>query len=142
MLRIDSVLRTPMGHMLLVGDSGVGKTVLSRFVAWMNGLSIYQIMESRRYTLAMFDDDLRAVLRRAGVDGERIAFLFDESNALSSGFLERMNALLASGEVPGLFAKDEIMAMTAPTSVKVQVVLQFGVSRGLREVLLAPRDRV
>ena len=106
-LRIDAVLRTPMGHALLVGDSGVGKTVLSRFVAWMNGLSVVQIVASRRYTLAQFDDDLRAVLRRAGVGGEKIAFVFDEANALSSGFLERMNALLASGEVPGLFEGDE-----------------------------------
>ena len=62
-LRIDAVLRTPMGHALLVGDSGVGKTVLSRFVAWMNGLSVVQIVASRRYTLAQFDDDLRAAMR-------------------------------------------------------------------------------
>lgn len=42
-LRIDRVLRQSMGHMLLVGESGVGKTVLSRFVAWLNGLSIFQV---------------------------------------------------------------------------------------------------
>jgi len=32
-----------MGHLLLVGESGVDKTVLSRFVAWMNGLSVLQV---------------------------------------------------------------------------------------------------
>jgi len=42
-LRIDGVLRQAMGHLLLVGESGVGKTVLSRFVAWMNGLSVFQV---------------------------------------------------------------------------------------------------
>ena len=36
-LRIDRVLRQPMGHVLLAGDSGAGKTVLSKFVSWMNG---------------------------------------------------------------------------------------------------------
>jgi dynein heavy chain 1 len=41
------------------------------------------------------------------VDGEKICFIFDESNALSSAFLERMNALLASGEVPGLFEGED-----------------------------------
>ena len=30
-LRIDRVLRQPMGHLLLAGDSGAGKTVLVRF---------------------------------------------------------------------------------------------------------------
>lgn len=41
-LRIDRVLRQPMGHLLLVGEAGAGKTVLSRFVSWMNGLGIFQ----------------------------------------------------------------------------------------------------
>ena len=41
-IRIDRVLRQPIGHMLLVGASGVGKTTLSRFVSWMNGLEVFQ----------------------------------------------------------------------------------------------------
>ncbi len=112
-LRIDGVLQQPMGHLLLVGESGVGKTVLSRFVSWMNGLSVFQVKASFQYTLDRFDDDLRAVLKRAGTTGEKICFIFDESNALSSAFLERMNALLASGEVPGLFEGDEYQALMA-----------------------------
>ena len=31
-LRIDRVLRQPMGHLLLCGDAGCGKTVLTKFV--------------------------------------------------------------------------------------------------------------
>ena len=42
-LRIDRVFRQPQGHLLLIGVSGAGKTTLSRFVAWMNGLTVYQI---------------------------------------------------------------------------------------------------
>jgi dynein heavy chain 1 len=106
-LRIDNVLRHPMGHLLLVGESGVGKTVLSRFVAWMNGLSVFQIKTNSKYTVEHFEEDLRGLLRRVGVDGEKVCFIFDEGNVLSSAFLERMNALLASGEVPGLFEGDD-----------------------------------
>ena len=87
--------------MLLIGVSGGGKTVLSRFVAWMCGMSVFTIKVNNRYTAEDFDHDLRGVLRRAGCDGEKICFIFDESNVLESGFLERMNTLLASGEVPG-----------------------------------------
>ncbi len=100
-----------MGHCLLIGDSGSGKTVLSKFVAWMNGLSIFQIKAHSRYTLENFNEDLRHVMRRVGVDGEKVCFIFDESNALGSGFLEAMNALLASGEVPGLFEGDDYTAL-------------------------------
>ncbi len=42
-VRIERVLNQPMGHMLLVGESGAGKTVLSRFVAWTEGLTVFQV---------------------------------------------------------------------------------------------------
>ncbi|KZT42722.1 dynein heavy chain [Sistotremastrum suecicum HHB10207 ss-3] len=106
-LRIDRVFRQVQGHLLLIGVSGSGKTTLSRFVAWMNGLSIFQIKVSNKYTGDDFDEDLRTVLRRAGCKGEKICFIMDESNVLDSGFLERMNTLLANAEVPGLFEGDE-----------------------------------
>jgi dynein heavy chain 1 len=110
-LRIDRVFRQVQGHLLLIGVSGGGKTTLSRFVAWMNGLSIFQIKVSNKYTGADFDDDLRTVLRRAGCKGEKICFIMDESNVLDAGFLERMNTLLANAEVPGLFEGDEHAAL-------------------------------
>lgn len=73
----------------------------------MNGLSIFQISVHNKYTGEDFDEDLRNVLRRAGCKGEKICFIMDESNVLDSGFLERMNTLLANAEVPGLFEGDE-----------------------------------
>ncbi|KAM0751755.1 hypothetical protein T439DRAFT_218203 [Meredithblackwellia eburnea MCA 4105] len=110
-LRIDRVFRQVQGHLLLIGVSGSGKTTLSRFVAWMNGLSVFQIKVHNKYTAEDFDDDLRTVLRRSGCKGEKIAFIMDESNVLDSGFLERMNTLLANAEVPGLFEGDEHAAL-------------------------------
>lgn len=110
-VRIDRVLRQSLGHLLLVGESGAGKTVLTRFVAWMNAMNVFQIKVNRRYNLDSFDDDLRQVMKLAGVNGEQTCFIFDESNILSTGFLERMNALLASGEVPGLYEGDEMISL-------------------------------
>ncbi|KAF2072162.1 hypothetical protein CYY_006521 [Polysphondylium violaceum] len=110
-LRIDRVFRQPQGHALLIGVSGGGKSVLSRFVAWMNGLSIYTIKVNNNYKSSDFDDDLRMLLKRAGCKEEKICFIFDESNVLESSFLERMNTLLASGEVPGLFEGEEYTAL-------------------------------
>lgn len=62
-----------------------------------------------KYTSEDFDEDLRSVLRRSGCKDEKIAFILDESNVLDSGFLERMNTLLANGEVPGLFEGELII---------------------------------
>ncbi|KAK4248126.1 dynein heavy chain, N-terminal region 1-domain-containing protein [Corynascus novoguineensis] len=110
-LRIDRVFRQPQGHLILIGVSGSGKTTLSRFVAWMNGLKVFQIKVHGKYSAEDFDDDLREVLRRCGCKGEKICFIMDESNVLDSGFLERMNTLLANAEVPGLFEGDDLAAL-------------------------------
>lgn len=50
-------------------------------------------------------------MKRAGCKGEKVTFIFDESNVLSPAFLEKMNALLASGEIPGLFEGEEYMSL-------------------------------
>lgn len=110
-LRIDRVFRQPQGHLILIGVSGSGKTTLSRFVAWMNGLKVFQIKVHGKYSAEDFDDDLRDVLRRCGCKGEKICFIMDESNVLDSGFLERMNTLLANAEVPGLFEGDDFASL-------------------------------
>ncbi|KAJ8598469.1 hypothetical protein CTAYLR_010108 [Chrysophaeum taylorii] len=111
-LRIDSVLRAQSeGHLLLVGESGVGKSILTRFVAWNAGFEVVEIRATRNYSLANFDDDLKSTMRRAGLLGERLCLLLDEADAVSSAFLERTNALLASGEIPGLFSTDETTAL-------------------------------
>ncbi|RKP34413.1 dynein heavy chain and region D6 of dynein motor-domain-containing protein [Dimargaris cristalligena] len=110
-LRIDRVFRQMQGHLLLIGVSGSGKTTLSRFVAWMNGLTVFQIKVHNKYSGDDFDEDLRIVLRRTGCKGEKICFIMDESNVLDSGFLERMNTLLANAEVPGLFEGDEYSSL-------------------------------
>ncbi|CAF4574901.1 unnamed protein product [Rotaria sp. Silwood1] len=110
-LRIDRVFRQPQGHLLLIGLSGTGKATLCRFVSWLNQIDFVQLKVHNKYTAADFDDDLRHLLRRSGCKGDKIVFLLDESNVMDSSFLERMNTLLANGEVPGLFEGDEYSAL-------------------------------
>jgi dynein heavy chain 1, cytosolic len=72
-----------LGLWVLIGVSGLGKTTLSCFVAWMNGLTVFQIAHSRYSGAdsgADFDDDLRTVLWRSGCKAKKIYFIMDESN--------------------------------------------------------------
>ncbi|CEH14594.1 dynein heavy chain cytosolic [Ceraceosorus bombacis] len=108
---VDRVLRQRQGHLLLIGSSGSGRTTVTRFVAWLVGLSVFTISPSRRYGMADFDEDLRGILRRAGTQGEKLCFIIDESQVRDPAFLERMNTLLANAEIPGLFEGDEYSAL-------------------------------
>ncbi|KAI3404296.2 DYN1 [Candida oxycetoniae] len=109
-LRIDRVLKQPQGHMILIGPSTSGKTTLSKFVAWINGLKTEQLMVRRNYTLDDFDEFLRNLLLRC-LEGEKICLLIDESSIIEASFIERMNTLLANAEVPGLFEGDNHVSL-------------------------------
>ncbi|KAG5439721.1 hypothetical protein PCANB_000003 [Pneumocystis canis] len=110
-LRIDRVFRQSQGHLIFIGISGSGKTVLSRFVAWMNGLKTFQIKIHSKYSSDDFDNDLRHILLRAGCKGEKICFILDESNISSTSFLERINTLLANSEITGLFEGESFTSL-------------------------------
>lgn len=109
-LRIDRVLRQPQGHMILVGPSSSGKTTISKFVAWINGIKVFQLSVHKNYGLADFDTTLRNILLECA-KGEKVLFLIDESSILESSFVERMNTLLANAEVPGLFVGDDYSSL-------------------------------
>ncbi|ODV77051.1 uncharacterized protein CANTADRAFT_86169 [Suhomyces tanzawaensis NRRL Y-17324] len=109
-LRIDRVLRQPQGHMILVGPSTSGKTTLSKFVAWMNGLKVVQLNVYKNYGIENFDSKLKEILLRCA-KGERVCFIIDESSILDTSFIERMNTLLANAEIPGLFEGDEFTSL-------------------------------
>ncbi|KAH3679918.1 hypothetical protein WICMUC_000661, partial [Wickerhamomyces mucosus] len=110
-LRIDRVLKQPQGHLILVGPSSSGKTTLAKFVAWINGLKIQQLTVTRNYTLKEFDLSLKDLLKRAGVNGEKICFIVDESTILEGSFLERMNSLLANSQIQEIFDPDEYIIL-------------------------------
>jgi dynein heavy chain len=58
-------------------------------------------------------DDIRMLYKNAGHKRQKTTFLFTESEIKDEVFLETINSILSTGEVPGLFAKDEMMAMTS-----------------------------
>lgn len=110
-LRCDRVLQQPGGHLLLIGVAGSGRTTVARFCAWLRGLSLYSVPTSSTYDEARFDDDLRALLRRVGVRGERVCWTLDESQVAVPARVEKLNTLLANAEVAGLFEGDEYASL-------------------------------
>ena len=55
-------------------------------------------------------DDLKKVLLRAGKEGKSIVFLFTDSQIVKESFLEDINNILNSGEVPNIW---DLVSFTA-----------------------------
>ena len=54
------------------------------------------------------------VMQVAGVEGREVVYLLEDHQVLESTYLELVNSLLSSGEVPGLFSPEELESLLSP----------------------------
>ncbi|XP_038058163.1 dynein heavy chain 6, axonemal-like isoform X3 [Patiria miniata] len=105
--RIIRIIRQQRGNALLVGVGGTGKQSLTRLAAHICNYKCFQIELSRGYDYSSFHDDLKKLYELAGVQNLNTVFLFTDTQIVVEGFLEDINNILNSGEVPNLFEADE-----------------------------------
>ncbi|CAK0841283.1 unnamed protein product [Prorocentrum cordatum] len=106
--RCTRTIRQPRGNMLLVGVSGVGRKSIARMGAHMADYQCYSIEITRQYDGNAFKDDIKnMMLAVAKGGGKGIMFLFSDTQIVKESFLEDINNILNTGEVPNLFAPDE-----------------------------------
>jgi dynein heavy chain len=86
---------------------GSGKQSLTRFASFVAGFKCFSIELSRGYGLSEFRDDLKNLYQQTGVDGVPTVFLFTDTQIVSESFVEDINNILNSGEVPALFDQTE-----------------------------------
>ncbi|XP_029699181.1 cytoplasmic dynein 2 heavy chain 1 isoform X3 [Takifugu rubripes] len=106
--RVDRVLSRPGGSLLLAGRSGVGRHTATYLVSHMHGCTLFTPKVSRGYSLKHFSSDLRAVMQLAGIEGQQVVLLLEDYQFVHSSFLEMVNSLLSSGEIPGLYMPEEL----------------------------------
>ncbi|OHT01787.1 Dynein heavy chain family protein [Tritrichomonas foetus] len=110
-LRIVRVMRQPSGHMLLVGMGGTGKRTSARFAAFVSEIEIFEPQPAKEYKLADFRNDLKILFKAAGVQNRKMMFLLTDEQIVDESFLEDINNVLNTGDVPGLFETEEFDQM-------------------------------
>ncbi|ERL87542.1 hypothetical protein D910_04933 [Dendroctonus ponderosae] len=106
-VRIARILRSERGNALLVGVGGMGKQSLTKLASHVNGYKCFQIELVRNYDHSSFFEDLRKMYAHAGVGNMDTVFLFTDTQIVQEEFLEDINNMLNSGDVPNLFEADE-----------------------------------
>ena len=109
--RIVRIVQNEGGHALLVGVGGSGKQSLSRLAAFICVFTVKQIVISSTYGINDLKEDLKWMYNKAGIRDEGIMFLLTDSQITNERFLIYLNDLLASGDIPDLFAGEELDAV-------------------------------
>ncbi|CAE8591739.1 unnamed protein product, partial [Polarella glacialis] len=107
LMKINRTIQQKRGSTMLVGVGGSGKQSLARLAAYTSRHYTFQITITKSYNDNAFFENLKDLCVRAGAKNESVTFIFTDAEIKSENFLEYMNSLLATGEVVGLFAKDE-----------------------------------
>ncbi|XP_006892767.1 PREDICTED: dynein heavy chain 3, axonemal [Elephantulus edwardii] len=105
--RICRVLKQNKGHLLLVGIGGSGRQSATKLSTFMNSYELYQIEITRNYTGSDWREDLKKIMLQVGVATKSTVFLFSDNQIKDESFVEDINMLLNTGDVPNIFAADE-----------------------------------
>ncbi|CAK4711321.1 unnamed protein product [Aphanomyces euteiches] len=112
--RIVRILRNESGHALLVGVGGSGKRSLARLASHICEYTVKQISISSKYGENEFKEDLRkmyfVIVDQCSRSEEKggVVFLLTDSQITNEKFLIYLNDLLASGDIPDLFATEDM----------------------------------
>eukprot|EP00210_Caulerpa_lentillifera_P007994 g7633.t1 len=109
--RIHRIITQSRGNALLIGVGGSGKKSLTKLAAYIAEFNLYTIEITKNYRQTEFNEDLKELYRITGVQNKPTVFLLDDSQIQQETFLESVNNMLTSGEVPGLFDKDELQTI-------------------------------
>ncbi|XP_052747070.1 dynein axonemal heavy chain 12 [Bicyclus anynana] len=106
--KICRLLSMPSGNALLVGVGGSGRQSLTRLASTILGQQVYQPEITKSYSLKDWHDDIKLVLRESGGLNKDTTFLFTENQIKEEVYIQNLDSLLNSGEVPNLYGLDEI----------------------------------
>ncbi|XP_023272842.1 dynein heavy chain 2, axonemal-like, partial [Seriola lalandi dorsalis] len=92
--------------MLLVGVGGSGRQSLSKMATYICEYKVFQVEVTKQYRKQEFREDIKKLYRLAGVDNKPTVFMFNDTQIVDESFLEDINNILSSGEVPNLYKQD------------------------------------
>jgi dynein heavy chain len=106
--KIHRILKLSRGHALLIGDGGSGRHSLTRLASDIADYKTYSIKIRKNYKHTDFREDLKNFCQEVGTKGRNGVFMFSDNEIAMEAFVEDVNSLISTGEIPNLFPKDKM----------------------------------
>lgn len=110
---------------MLIGVGGSGKQSLIRLCSFMRKMEFRQIEIFKGYRVTDFLDFMKNQMKEAGFGGNQIAFVMTDTQIIFEAFIENLNNLLNTGEIPNLMLpedKEEITNGVRPICQERKIV--------------------
>ena len=105
--RLHRVLIQPESHVMVVGVGGSGRQSLSRLAAYIAGFEFHEVEMSKDDGIDEWRKILKKILKKTTLSISQHVLFISDTQMTDDQFLEDINYLLYSGEVPILFSAEE-----------------------------------
>jgi len=108
LVRIYRIIKNEQGNAILIGLGGSGRNSLSQLCSFIRGYKIFNIELTNSYNETNWKDDLRRLLKQTGAKNIPTVLMVSDNNIKKESYLEDINNILNTGEVPNLMAFEDL----------------------------------
>jgi dynein heavy chain len=127
LLKILRTLRQPRGNIMCIGVGGSGKQSLIKLASHVYEMTFRQIEIVKGFDDSSFRDFIKELMLETGINVKNIStsFALTDSQILSETFMEDINNVLNTGEIPNLMLpedKDKVSNEVRPIVLEMKLI--------------------